>query len=81
MESNIDELRERLSSIDLKYYNKLDDKAKNVNDGIVKEVARDALKKAEESFQKGTPEDAMFGVMYRNIAKVLLETDRRIFLT
>lgn len=36
-------------------------------------VARDALRKSEESFQKGTPEDIMFGIMYRKIAKELLD--------
>jgi len=73
MEGDIDDLREMLTSIDSKYYNNLDDKAKKINEEIIKKVARDALRKSEESFQKGTPEDIMFGIMYRKIAKELLD--------
>jgi hypothetical protein len=74
MAEDIDDLRGKLISIDSMYYNNLDDKAKKTNKEIVKQVARDALRKSEESFQKGTPEDVTFGIMYRKIAKELLDT-------
>ena len=74
MADDIDELHEKLRSIDSKYYNNLEDKVMRINEGIVKQVARETLRRSEESFQKGTPEDSMFGIMYRKIAKDLLDT-------
>jgi hypothetical protein len=74
-DNDIDELHEKLGSIDIKYYNNLRDKITRINDGIVKQVTRDALIRSKESFQKGnTPEDSMFGIMYGKIAKDLLDT-------
>jgi hypothetical protein len=70
----MDELREKLKDIDSKYYNNLDEKALSItNREIVKQVARDCLRKSEEFFQKGTPEDSTYGIMYRKIAKDLLD--------
>lgn len=74
MADDVDDLREKLRSIDSKYYNNLGDKATSVNEEIVKQVARDSLRRSEEFFQKGTPEDSVFGIMYRKIAKDLLDT-------
>jgi hypothetical protein len=74
MADDVEEMREKLRSIDLKYYNNLKDKTTKINEGVVKQVVRDSLRRSEESFQKGTPEDSMFGIMYRKIAKDLLDT-------
>jgi len=70
----MDELRQKLKDIDSKYYNNLDEKAISItNREIAKQVARDCLRKSEEFFQKGTPEDSTYGIMYRKIAKDLLD--------
>lgn len=74
MAEDVDDLREKLINMDSMYYNNLDDKAKKTNNEIVKQVARDILRKSEEFFQKGTPEDITFGIVYRKIAKELLDT-------
>ena len=75
MAFEIDELRDKLRSIDSKYYNNLDEKAiAMTNKEIAKQVARDLLRKSEEFFQKGTPEDIDFGVLYRKIAKEVLDS-------
>jgi hypothetical protein len=68
------ELEERLHDIDMLYYNNLSDKESPISKQIIEQVARDAILKAEEYFKKGTPEDAMYGRMYRRIAKDLLES-------
>ena len=69
MAEDFDDLRGKLISTDSMYYNNLDDKAKKSNKEIVKQVVREVLRKSEESFQKGTPEDITFGIIYRKIAK------------
>ena len=68
-----EELEKRLHDIDMLYYNNLNDKESPISKQIIEQVARDAILKAEEYFKKGTPEDAMYGRMYRKIAKDLLE--------
>jgi hypothetical protein len=67
------QLEERLHKIDTTYYNNLNDKESPISRQIIEQVARDAILKAEEYFKKGTTEDAMYGRMYRKIAKDLLE--------
>jgi hypothetical protein len=72
--SEVDELLEKLRTIDLKYYNNLDEKVITMtNKEIVKQVVRDTLRRSEEFFQKGTPEDSAYGIVYRKIAKELLD--------
>jgi hypothetical protein len=72
---DIDELRQKLNDIDTKYYKNLDEKALIVrNNEVTKQVARDILRRAEQYFQKGTPEDAAYGIVYRKIAKELLDS-------
>jgi hypothetical protein len=68
------ELEERLYNIDMLYYNNLNDKESPISKQIIEQVARDMILKAEEYFKKGTPEDTMYGRMYRRIAKDLLES-------
>ncbi len=75
MSFEVDELQEKLKMIDSKYYNNLDEKAIAItNKEIVKQVVRDSLRRSEEFFQKGTPEDSAYGIMYRRIAKDLLDS-------
>jgi hypothetical protein len=69
-----EELEKRLLEIDTLYYNNLNDKESSISKQIIEQVARDAILKAEEYFKKGTPEDIMYGRMYRRIAKDLLES-------
>jgi len=69
MPEDIDNLRGKLIGIDSMFHNNLDDKAKKTNNEIIKQVARHVLRKSEESFQKGTPEDITFGIVHRQIAK------------
>jgi hypothetical protein len=66
------QLEERLHDIDMLYYNNLNDKESPISKQIIEQVARDAILKAEEYFKKGTAEDAMYGRMYRKIARDLL---------
>ena len=68
------QLEERLHDIDMRYYNNLNDKESPISNQIIEQVARDAILRAEEYFKKGTAEDAMYGRMYRKIAKDLLES-------
>ena len=72
--STKEQLEERLHNIDTIYYNNLSDKESPVSRQIIEQVARDAILKAEEYFKRGTREDAMYGRMYRKIAKDLLES-------
>lgn len=75
MESEIDDLSEKLKDIDSKYYLNLDEKAlTTTNKEIIKHVIRDCIKRSEEYFQKGTPEDAAYGITYRKMAKDLMGT-------
>ena len=75
MAFELDELREKLNAIDTTYYKNLDEKLLTVqNKEIVKQIIRDMLKRAEEYFQKGTAEDASYGLEYRKIAKALLDS-------
>jgi hypothetical protein len=68
-----DQLEERLHEIDTRYYNNLNGKESAISKQIIEQVARDAILKAEDYFKKGTPEDAMYGRLYRQIAKDLFQ--------
>jgi hypothetical protein len=70
-----DELRDKLDVIDTKYYKNLDEQTLTVkNNEVIKQVVRDLLRRAEDFFQKGTPEDTTYGIVYRKIAKELLDS-------
>ena len=45
----------------------------DLSSGEVQDLLDLAIKLKEEYFKKGTPEDTMYGRMYRRIAKDLLE--------
>jgi hypothetical protein len=73
-EDLVDELHKRFQLIDEQYYKNLNNKQERVTEEIIQQVARDILLKAEEYFKKGTHEDVMYGIMYRRIAKQLIDT-------
>ena len=69
-----EQLEERLHDIDVRYYNNLNEKESPISKQIIEQVARDAILKAEEYFKRGTPEDAMYARLYRQIGKDLLDS-------
>ena len=70
-----DEIREKLTDIDTKYYKNLDEQILiQKNKEVTKQVVIDMLRRSEDYFQKGTPEDVAYGIEYRKIAKELLDS-------
>jgi hypothetical protein len=74
MADGIKELRKQLKELDSNFYDQLDKKTKKLNDDAVMTAIRESLQRADESFKKVTPEGNMQGIVYRRIAKNLMET-------
>jgi hypothetical protein len=71
---DMEEIRDMLRAIDLKYYDNLALDERQINDEFAIEIIVDNLKKAEKEFKKGTKDGNKHGIVYRGIAKGLLDS-------
>lgn len=71
---DMEKIRDVLRTIDLNYYDNLALDERQISDEFAKEIIMDNLKKAEKEFKKGTKDGNKRGIVYRSIAKDLLES-------